>query len=215
MNDSFENYDMYSNKSYSDKKSLFLNLISLNEMTQKNSLNQNYFSHANEFFPSNNNRSYGNQSSGSKTHLEEIFKCFICFGRVKNAQMCPHCSKLCCNNCIKKWLTEQKSQCPHCRAPLRVSQLVNCRFVTEITSALDNLQIKKEEDDELCQTHKNKLQYYCTTCQTAICSDCAMIGFTVFLYLFNKLNLMFSSFYSIKDMNLNILARSMKVMSRK
>jgi len=43
--------------------------------------------------------------------------------------------------------------------------------------ALDNLHMKKEGDEELCQMHKNKLNYYCTTCQVAICSDCAMIGF--------------------------------------
>lgn len=136
MNDSFENYDMFSNKSYSDKKNLFLNLISLNENSFRAN---NFFSNgADPFLHLNTNRNIdkniSEQSSGSKSHLEEIFKCFICFGRVKNAQMCPHCSKLCCNNCIKKWLTEQKSQCPHCRAPLKVSQLVNCRFVTEITS---------------------------------------------------------------------------------
>ena len=46
------------------------------------------------------------------------------------------------------------------------------------------MHIKKEEDEELCPTHKNKLQYYCTTCQIAICSDCAMIGYVV-----RKLNL--------------------------
>ena len=143
MNDSFDNYDMFSNKSYSDKKNMFLNLISLNEMNSKNGINSNnFFSNMNDpFLHLNSNRNYEknlalNQSSGSKSNLEEIFKCFICFGRVKNAQMCPHCSKLCCNNCIKKWLTEQKSQCPHCRAPLRVSQLVNCRFVSEITTVI-------------------------------------------------------------------------------
>ena len=141
MNDSFENYDLFSNKSYSDKKNMFLNLLSLNEINSKNPSNpNNYFSNGSDpFLHLNTNRNHDktsvlNLSNGSNSNLEEIFKCFICLGRVKNAQMCPHCSKLCCNNCIKKWLTEQKSQCPHCRAPLRVSQLVNCRFVTEITS---------------------------------------------------------------------------------
>ncbi len=144
MNDSFENYDMFSNKSYSDKKNMFLNLLSLNENSKNPSNPSNYFTNGNSdpFLHLNTNRNHDktsilNLSNGSNSNLEEIFKCFICFGRVKNAQMCPHCSKLCCNNCIKKWLTEQKSQCPHCRAPLRVSQLVNCRFVTEITSVFN------------------------------------------------------------------------------
>lgn len=28
----------------------------------------------------------------------------------------------------KKWITERKPQCPHCRSVLHVSDLVNCRF---------------------------------------------------------------------------------------
>ena len=82
--------------------------------------------------------------------------------KVSNAQLCPCCSKLCCLVCIKvgnrprplrycqhgaaltfacaqRWLSE-RSQCPHCRAPLRVSQLVNGRFVHEVVAELDKLQ---------------------------------------------------------------------------
>ena len=36
----------------------------------------------------------------NEVNLEEIFKCFICFGKVNKAVMCPHCSKLCCSECI-------------------------------------------------------------------------------------------------------------------
>lgn len=47
----------------------------------------------------------------SALDMSELFRCFICFGTVKNAQMCPNCSKLCCYLCINKvmplieWLT--------------------------------------------------------------------------------------------------------------
>ena len=34
--------------------------------------------------------------------ISELFRCFICFGTVKNAHMCPNCSKLCCFGCINK-----------------------------------------------------------------------------------------------------------------
>jgi hypothetical protein len=80
-----------------------------------------------------NNTSSSNHDKNKNQNLEEIFKCFICFSRVRQPQMCPHCSKLCCSSCIKKWLSE-KSQCPHCRGHLKMSQLVNCRFVSEITT---------------------------------------------------------------------------------
>ena len=48
--------------------------------------------------------------------LAEVFRCFICMEKLRNAHLCPHCSKLCCYLCIRRWLTEQRSQCPHCRA---------------------------------------------------------------------------------------------------
>jgi tripartite motif-containing protein 37 len=60
--------------------------------------------------------------------------------KLRNARLCPHCSKLCCNECISRWLTEQRSQCPHCRASLQISELVNCRWAEEITQRLDTLQ---------------------------------------------------------------------------
>ena len=33
-------------------------------------------------------------------------------------------------------LTEQRPQCPHCRASLHIHELVNCRWVEEVTQQL-------------------------------------------------------------------------------
>eukprot|EP01017_Pseudomicrothorax_dubius_P013644 TRINITY_DN1608_c0_g1_i16.p1 TRINITY_DN1608_c0_g1~~TRINITY_DN1608_c0_g1_i16.p1 ORF type:complete len:523 (-),score=83.52 TRINITY_DN1608_c0_g1_i16:1073-2641(-) len=117
-----------------------------------------------------------NQNHPSKVSLEEIFKCFICYSKLNNPHMCPHCSKLCCGPCIRKWLTEQKAQCPHCRTSLRVSQLVNCRFVSEISNVLESIPLKKEDEGDLCPEHQSKLSYFCSTCEVPVCSDCAMFG---------------------------------------
>lgn len=72
--------------------------------------------------------------------LAEVFRCFICMEKLRDAHLCPHCSKLCCYVCIRRWLTEQRSQCPHCRASLHLHELVNCRWVEEVTQQLDTLQ---------------------------------------------------------------------------
>ena len=60
----------------------------------------------------------------SKKKINELLKCFICYGKVRDPIMCPSCSKFCCNMCFKKWLTEHKSECPYCRENLRVAQLI-------------------------------------------------------------------------------------------
>lgn len=60
--------------------------------------------------------------------------------KLRNARLCPKCSKLCCYHCIYRWLTEQRNQCPHCRAPLELNELVNCRWAEEVTQRLDVIQ---------------------------------------------------------------------------
>ena len=113
-------------------------------------------------------------------NLDEIFSCFICFGPIQNAAMCPSCSKLGCGKCLRKWLTETRQQCPHCRASLRVSQLVNFRVFEEISNAIQTLQNNGPNSTnrrkEICTEHKTQLNYYCNTCAKPICSDCAMFG---------------------------------------
>lgn len=53
--------------------------------------------------------------------------------------LCPHCSKLWCKSCITKWLLERKSECPHCRTHLTPRQLVNCRFASDLSNAIDDM----------------------------------------------------------------------------
>jgi hypothetical protein len=79
-------------------------------------------------------------SETSVETIAEVFKCFICMEKLRNARLCPHCSKLCCYACIHRWLTEQRSQCPHCRASLHINELVNCRWAEEVTQRLDTIQ---------------------------------------------------------------------------
>jgi len=44
------------------------------------------------------NSSYTNVDN---TNITDILKCYICFNKLNNPVMCPHCSKLCCEQCIK------------------------------------------------------------------------------------------------------------------
>ncbi|XP_063963963.1 E3 ubiquitin-protein ligase TRIM37-like isoform X1 [Lytechinus pictus] len=114
--------------------------------------------------------------------LAEVFRCFICMEKLRDARLCPHCSKLCCYSCIRRWLTEQRPQCPHCRAPLQLHELVNCRWAEEVTQQLDTLQLctpqgkQDEVDKDKCEMHNEKLSVYCWTCHKCICHQCALWG---------------------------------------
>jgi hypothetical protein len=72
-------------------------------------------------------------TAGGSSAIQELLKCFICFERVREPRMCPTCSKICCLQCISRWLTERKSQCPHCRSALHIQSLVNCRFMDDVS----------------------------------------------------------------------------------
>ena len=42
------------------------------------------------------------------SNVQDIIKCYICLGKIKNPCMCPKCQKLTCEECIEKWLIEKK-----------------------------------------------------------------------------------------------------------
>ncbi|KAF7414472.1 hypothetical protein HZH68_002961 [Vespula germanica] len=126
-----------------------------------------------------------NTDDHSVETLAEVFRCFICMEKLRDAHLCPHCSKLCCYTCIRRWLTEQRSQCPHCRASLHLHELVNCRWVEEVTQQLDTLQAvaisNSRYDDsnrDRCTIHQEKLSVFCWTCRRCICHQCALWGGT-------------------------------------
>ncbi|PAA62487.1 hypothetical protein BOX15_Mlig024145g1, partial [Macrostomum lignano] len=125
--------------------------------------------------------------------LAEVFRCFICMERLRDARLCPQCSKLCCSVCIRRWLSE-RPQCPHCRSPLHVQDLIICRWADEVTSQLDQLQSQQQQQQvsqgrqtqsqqgspgdarssDRCDSHKERLTVYCQTCQVAVCHQCAL-----------------------------------------
>ena len=114
--------------------------------------------------------------STSYNNIEEIIKCCICLGKIKNPCMCPSCQKLTCEECIEKWLSEKKSQCPHCRVNLNFNQLIHLSFMTDVANYIDKISSsKKAEESEICEKHGIQNLYYCIECETPLCSDCYML----------------------------------------
>ncbi|XP_021918707.1 uncharacterized protein LOC110829364 isoform X2 [Zootermopsis nevadensis] len=153
--------------------------------------------------------------------LAEVFRCFICMEKLRDAHLCPHCSKLCCYVCIRRWLTEQRSQCPHCRASLHLHELVNCRWVEEVTQQLDTLQavgltsIRVDDcDRDRCESHQEKLSVYCWTCRRCICHQCALWGGTHSGHTFKPLEEVYEQHTTqIKDEVAQLRRRLMELIS--
>lgn len=45
--------------------------------------------------------------------IAEVFRCFICMEKLRDARLCPHCSKLCCFSCIRVSLFTTRQQRKH------------------------------------------------------------------------------------------------------
>ncbi|KAF5308334.1 hypothetical protein FQR65_LT06225 [Abscondita terminalis] len=165
------------------------------------------------------NKSGSKPDDRSVETLAEVFRCFICMEKLRDAHLCPHCSKLCCYVCIRRWLTEQRSQCPHCRASLHLHELVNCRWVEEVTQQLDTLQAVNgsrgdDNDRDKCATHMEKLSVYCWTCRCCICHQCALWGGTHSGHTFKPLEEVYEQHVTqIKDEVAQLRRRLMELIS--
>lgn len=151
--------------------------------------------------------------------LAEVFRCFICMEKLVDAHLCPHCSKLCCYACVRRWLTEQRSQCPHCRAALHLHELVNCRWVEEVTQQIETMQqggalTQRDGYRDRCSMHHEKLSVYCWTCRRCICHQCALWGGTHSGHTFKPLEEVYDQHVTqIKDEVSQLRRRLMELIS--
>ncbi|KAL3856760.1 hypothetical protein ACJMK2_011480 [Sinanodonta woodiana] len=162
---------------------------------------------------SGRSRKDGAEDHATVESLAEVFRCFICMEKLRDARLCPHCSKLCCFACIRRWLTEQRAQCPHCRASLHIHELVNCRWAEEVTQQLDTLQhsvpqTKKEDTHkDKCEEHEEKISVYCLSCKQCICHQCALWGGTHSGHTFKPLDGVYDEHVKKVSEELNLLKR--------
>ncbi|EDV23555.1 uncharacterized protein TRIADDRAFT_58319 [Trichoplax adhaerens] len=126
-------------------------------------------------------------------NIKDVFRCFICMEKLKDARLCPHCSKLCCHTCMRRWLCEQRSHCPHCSLLeyfyLATSSkikhaILKSKWVEEVTDQLESLKFVSQNNkshtkitpEDSCEIHKEKLTVFCNTCMRSICHQCALWG---------------------------------------
>uniref|UniRef100_A0A673LGR3 E3 ubiquitin-protein ligase TRIM37-like n=1 Tax=Sinocyclocheilus rhinocerous TaxID=307959 RepID=A0A673LGR3_9TELE len=86
--------------------------------------------------------------------IAEVFRCFICMEKLRDARLCPHCSKLCCFSCIR----------------------VSKHIVELILTVNDSLLTLPFSYPNRCENHHEKLSVFCWTCKKCICHQCALWG---------------------------------------
>ena len=132
-----------------------------------------------------------------KNMIRDKLKCYICFGKVINATMCPNCKKIACEECIKKMLSKNNNKCDNCNKTVKINDMIKLPFMNDLTSFFINKVEKKNPKKEyleenlsdennnnqseskiipkniICKYHAGKnVEYYCFDCNEYLCSDC-------------------------------------------
>ena len=124
-----------------------------------------------------------------RNFIRDKLKCFICYGKVVNAIMCPFCKKWACEECAKTKL-EKTKVCSNCKVYLQFDQMIkfplldNFRelFINNIEQKKDDI-VEKEKDNQIidfkkekCKDHPNKyIEYICFNCNEYLCSESLLI----------------------------------------
>ena len=122
--------------------------------------------------------------------IRDKLKCFICYGKLVNAVMCPNCKKLACEQCFKKVL-HKKNVCSNCKFIIPVNELIKLPMINDFTNFFinnieqdyDNEKDEEDKDNQLlllrkqkCQEHPNKnIEYICMNCNEYLCSESLLV----------------------------------------
>lgn len=79
----------------------------------------------------------GVKLSFSLQSIAEVFRCFICMEKLRDARLCPHCSKLCCFSCIRVRVNMFFFEC----VCLFSSQLLNLKLSNYLVMPMKELLI--------------------------------------------------------------------------
>lgn len=116
--------------------------------------------------------------------LADQLTCGICFESYSNPKLL-NCAHVFCEGCIQRMVMKDRSGrrltvCPNCRkeTPLGkggVTSLQNAFYISNLTEIQDTLEQVNKTELLPCPMHGDKeLEFYCHTCDTMICSLCAL-----------------------------------------
>ncbi|KAF3840677.1 hypothetical protein F7725_006539 [Dissostichus mawsoni] len=114
--------------------------------------------------------------------IAEVFRCFICMEKLRDARLCPHCSKLCALSCIRVTVAdgaESPVSTLSGSAPAEgAGELSLGRGGDPAAGHLQLCSLTKHEDNDKdkCDNHHEKLSVFCWTCKKCICHQCALWG---------------------------------------
>ena len=72
-----------------------------------------------------------------ENNIRDILKCYICLSKVTKPRMCNYCKRICCEECIKKWL-EDHNACGICKRQQTLESMITIPFLDDMSAFFIN-----------------------------------------------------------------------------
>ncbi|XP_043917811.1 E3 ubiquitin-protein ligase TRIM35-like [Protopterus annectens] len=111
-------------------------------------------------------------------NIEDDLSCFLCSQIFKQA-VSIHCGHNFCRECIiEEWEIKSIRTCPVCGEPSALDDVRNNHTLNAIVEKLVKEQNQsseeRQDDDEMCSQHQEKLKVYCVDDKSVICCVCQL-----------------------------------------
>ena len=88
--------------------------------------------------------------------IKDHLKCYICLCQLTRPKMCIHCKRMCCEECINRWL-QQHSFCGICKHQLGNNDLISIPFLDNMSSFfMENIEKPKKQINIKSEDSSNK-----------------------------------------------------------
>ncbi|XP_071511340.1 tripartite motif containing 13-like [Diadema antillarum] len=116
--------------------------------------------------------------------FEQLLRCPICHGKLKDAKLLSACGHTFCKECLSSLINHHIGQgsatmeCPLCRKKVNVRNMKTDNLVTNfmangIMEAVET--VKRNLPKNACPKHpQNEMKFACEPCHLIICSDCGL-----------------------------------------
>ena len=93
--------------------------------------------------------------------IKELMTCFICHEKVSNPRICPNCSKIACEECLKKWFNNKNNKkCFNCHNSITLEKMVCIPVINNISNILNKITFDIKNDSSLVFRQLNSKKTY-------------------------------------------------------
>ena len=93
--------------------------------------------------------------------IKELMTCFLCHEKVSNPRICPNCSKIACEECLKKWFNNKNNKkCFNCHNSITLEKMVCIPVINNISNILNKITFDIKNDSSLVFRQLNSKKTY-------------------------------------------------------